>query len=190
MSNVPFKTYSDSILMSMTKKELIEQLRIAEYNRSAAEEMLEQQAKNVKDWNHPRFGHWVKLKQGVKCSECGARERLFAACSSTHIYCYKCGAIMNKKAFLERTNNKLSNALKSQQVFTDLTYAENGTAQCWTCSRRTGMLQHIIKVLDASGEYRMVSVYLPQCGACDDRGMLWVNQTPCSYYKNEMEKKE
>ena len=44
------KKYSDSTLMKMTKAELIEQLRCAEHNREVAEEVLAQQAENLKDW--------------------------------------------------------------------------------------------------------------------------------------------
>ena len=44
------KKYSDSTLMRLTKAELIEQLRCAEYNQEVAEEQLAQQAENVKDW--------------------------------------------------------------------------------------------------------------------------------------------
>ena len=42
--------YSDSTLQRMTKVELIEQLRCAEHNQKVAEEMLAQQAENIKDW--------------------------------------------------------------------------------------------------------------------------------------------
>ena len=36
--------------MGLTKKELVEYVRIAEHNQEAAEEALNQQAENVKDW--------------------------------------------------------------------------------------------------------------------------------------------
>lgn len=39
-----YKPLSDSTLMSMTKKQIIENLRIAEHNFFAAEEALAQQA--------------------------------------------------------------------------------------------------------------------------------------------------
>lgn len=51
--------YSDSTLQRMTKVELIEQLRCAEHNQKVAEEMLAQQAENIKDW-----------VQVVRCREC------------------------------------------------------------------------------------------------------------------------
>ena len=36
--------------MGLTKRELVEYVRIAEYNQEVAEETLNQQAENVKDW--------------------------------------------------------------------------------------------------------------------------------------------
>lgn len=45
-----YKPLSDSTLMGMTKKQIIEQLRIAEHNFFAAEETLAQQIENVKNW--------------------------------------------------------------------------------------------------------------------------------------------
>ena len=53
-----YKRYSDRTLMRMTKADLIEQLRVAEYNRDVAEEFLSQQAENVKDWKPVRHGTW------------------------------------------------------------------------------------------------------------------------------------
>lgn len=41
-----YKPLADSTLMSMTKKEIIEQLRIAEHNFKAMEETVNQQAEN------------------------------------------------------------------------------------------------------------------------------------------------
>lgn len=52
-----YKRYSDSTLMRMTKADLIEQLRVAEYNRDVAESFLAQQAENLKDWEPVRHGH-------------------------------------------------------------------------------------------------------------------------------------
>lgn len=44
------KRHSDATLMGMTKKQLVEYVRMAEHNQQAAEAALEQQAQNVKDW--------------------------------------------------------------------------------------------------------------------------------------------
>lgn len=44
------KRHSTSTLMGMTKKELVEYVRMAEHNQDVAEAALEQQAQNVKDW--------------------------------------------------------------------------------------------------------------------------------------------
>ena len=43
--------HSTATLMGMTKKELVEYVRMAEHNQDVAEETLKQQAENVKDWN-------------------------------------------------------------------------------------------------------------------------------------------
>lgn len=41
-----YKPLADSTLMNMTKKEIIEHLRVAEHNHRVCEETIEQQAKN------------------------------------------------------------------------------------------------------------------------------------------------
>lgn len=45
-----YKPLADSTLHSMTKKEIIELLRIAEHNAKVSHEQVEQQAENLKDW--------------------------------------------------------------------------------------------------------------------------------------------
>lgn len=45
-----YKPLADSTLLHMTKKELIELLRIAEHNAKVSQERVEQQAENLKDW--------------------------------------------------------------------------------------------------------------------------------------------
>ena len=44
------KRYSDASLMRMTKRELIEIVRMSEHNEDVAKEALAQQAENIKDW--------------------------------------------------------------------------------------------------------------------------------------------
>lgn len=44
------RRHSAAILMSLTKKELVEYVRMAEHNQDVAEEALKQQAENIKDW--------------------------------------------------------------------------------------------------------------------------------------------
>jgi hypothetical protein len=44
------RRHSTATLMGMTKKELVEYVRMAEHNQDVAEETLNQQAENVKDW--------------------------------------------------------------------------------------------------------------------------------------------
>ena len=42
--------YSNNTLLTMTKAELIEYLRIVEHNLCTAEQQLQQQIENVRDW--------------------------------------------------------------------------------------------------------------------------------------------
>ena len=44
------RRHSTATLMGLTKKELVEYVRMAEHNQEVAEEALKQQAENVKDW--------------------------------------------------------------------------------------------------------------------------------------------
>ena len=68
------RRHSTSTLMGMTKKELVEYVRMAEYNQEVAEETLNQQAENVKDW--------IPV---VRCKDCKYWKRpLFAG---NGIYC-------------------------------------------------------------------------------------------------------
>ena len=93
-----YKPLADSTLMGMTKKEIIEQLRIAEHNYAAVKETVNQQAKNfekllVKERKH---GHWTK---DDKCSECGAQRPTQGINKWIYLdakYCYACGATMDE----------------------------------------------------------------------------------------------
>ena len=44
------RRHSTKTLMGLTKRELVEYVRMAEHNQDVAEETLNQQAENVKDW--------------------------------------------------------------------------------------------------------------------------------------------
>ena len=44
------RRHSTATLMGLTKKELVEYVRMAEHNQDVAEETLNQQAENVKEW--------------------------------------------------------------------------------------------------------------------------------------------
>lgn len=72
-----YKPLSDSTLMSMTKRQIIEILRMTEHNFFAAEEALVQQAENVKNW--------VPV---VRCSECKYHRgnEVFHFCKRLGIY--------------------------------------------------------------------------------------------------------
>lgn len=92
-----YKPLADSTLMGMTKKEIIEQLRIAEHNFKAMEETVNQQAENfIKLLAEERkHGHWIgKPIAGysmVRCSVCFA----FANNIERWNYCPNCGAKMD-----------------------------------------------------------------------------------------------
>lgn len=45
-----YKPLADSTLLRMPKKEIIELLRTAEHNAKVSQEWVDQQAKNLKDW--------------------------------------------------------------------------------------------------------------------------------------------
>lgn len=64
-----YKPLADSTLMGMTKKEIIEQLRIAEHNFKAMEETVNQQAEN-----------FIKLLE----------EERRAGIVEYYVYCYDC----------------------------------------------------------------------------------------------------
>lgn len=93
-----YKPLADSTLMGMTKKEIIEQLRIAEHNFRAMEETVNQQAENfIKLLAEERkHGHWIgKPIAGysmVRCSVCFA----FANNIERWNYCPNCGAKMDE----------------------------------------------------------------------------------------------
>lgn len=93
-----YKPLADSTLMGMTKKEIIEQLRIAEHNFRAMEETVNQQAENfIKLLAEERkHGHWTKDN---KCSECGAQRPTQGINKWIYLdakYCYACGATMDE----------------------------------------------------------------------------------------------
>ena len=95
-----YKPLADSTLMGMTKKEVIEQLRIAEHNFKAMEETLNQQAENcikllAKERKH---GHWIEInpKNGkgfYRCSVCGG---VVCWLFGDGNYCQDCGAKMDE----------------------------------------------------------------------------------------------
>ena len=94
-----YKPLADSTLMGMTKKEIIEQLRIAEHNFKAMEETVNQQAENfIKLLAEERkHGHWTKDN---KCSECGAQRPTQGINEWIYLdakYCYACGTKMDEE---------------------------------------------------------------------------------------------
>lgn len=94
-----YKPLADSTLMGMTKKEIIEQLRIAEHNYKGMKETVNQQAENfIKLLAEERkHGHWTKDN---KCSECGAQRPTQGINKWIYLdakYCYACGTKMDEE---------------------------------------------------------------------------------------------
>lgn len=89
------KIRTDNALMRMPKRELIEELRCAEHNQTAAEELLAQHIENVKDWVPVTHGKW-NIMSGTKsrrvCSRCGWDVPEYGKFYS---YCPNCGAKMD-----------------------------------------------------------------------------------------------
>ena len=95
---IMYKPYSDSTLLNMNKKELIEQLRVAEHNCFAAEESLNQQAENMRTkLQLIKHGYWIKGHVTMRCSKCFASFTLRNAGELRWDYCPACGARMDKK---------------------------------------------------------------------------------------------
>ena len=55
------RRHSTATLMGLPKKELVEYVRMAEHNQEVAEETLNQQAENVKDWMPVVHGRWEEI---------------------------------------------------------------------------------------------------------------------------------
>lgn len=103
-----YKPLADSTLMGMTKKEIIEQLRIAEHNYQAVKETVNQQAENyIKLLAEERkHGHWIATNEYYtgayeslyyyKCSVCGALI-LEDVDFGVGNYCQQCGATMDEE---------------------------------------------------------------------------------------------
>lgn len=113
------KEYSDSYLMSLTKKDIIKQLRCAEHNFMTTEQMLEQHMENVKDWQPIVHAHWEWCEEiqpidlngmistytwsGWKCSHCkesieDITDAWSKIDSSPQVdYCPRCGAKMDEE---------------------------------------------------------------------------------------------
>lgn len=92
-----YRPLSDATLMGMTKKVIIEMLRIAEHNFFAAEETLAQQAENLRDWAPVVHGRWIRRRSSWYCSNCGKGYKIACGVVSayTYNYCPVCGAKMD-----------------------------------------------------------------------------------------------
>ena len=101
--------YSTETLMHMTKKELVDQLRVAEHNQDAAEYALNQQAENLKDWEPVPHEIWEEYSTSRFCGfdKSGSpiyRDVAVYYCSNPRCkrktiikekYCPNCGAKMD-----------------------------------------------------------------------------------------------
>ena len=99
-----YKPLADSTLQRMKKTEIIELLRIAEHNAKVAQEYVDQQAKNLKDWAPVVHGRWIKNNNSLQtddyyccyfdyhCSECG---KVVNNRYELPKYCPNCGAKMD-----------------------------------------------------------------------------------------------
>ena len=97
-----YKPLADSTLMGMTKKEIIEQLRIAEHNHRAMQETVNQQAENfIKLLEEERKrGHWFDPEDddgrtAWHCSVCDYVVKTIGFYPNYN-YCPCCGARMDK----------------------------------------------------------------------------------------------
>lgn len=91
------RKYSDATLLSMTKRELIEQLRVAENNCERMEATLNRQAENLKGWEPVKHGKWEEfaydyggaIDKGYRCSLCSQNAYINSP------FCPHCGAKMD-----------------------------------------------------------------------------------------------
>ena len=94
-----YKPLADSTLQRMKKTEIIELLRIAEHNAKVAQEYVDQQAENIKDWTPVRHGRWISVphKLARVCSVCNRDEPYKFADINIDVYdyCPNCGAKMD-----------------------------------------------------------------------------------------------
>ena len=102
-----YKPLADSTLQRMKKIEIIELLRIAEHNAKVAEEYVDQQAKNLKDWAPVVHGRWECNKP---CPVCG-RDRFDGLDADIWAdwqppYCPNCGAKMDLEDGEDNNANK------------------------------------------------------------------------------------
>lgn len=91
-----YKPLADSTLHSMTKKEIIELLRIAEHNAKVSQEQVEQQAENIKDWVPVVHGRWIQVDSTkCRCSHCDIIALIALYPHGDKNFCPNCGAKMD-----------------------------------------------------------------------------------------------
>lgn len=94
-----YKPLADSTLMGMTKKDIIEQLRIAEHNYQAVKESLNQQAENVIKLlaEERKHAHWIENGGCWICSNCNQHIFNNYGASDLYKFCPGCGAKMDEE---------------------------------------------------------------------------------------------
>lgn len=97
-----YKPLADSTLMGMTKKEIIEQLRIAEHNHQAMKETVNQQAENVMKLlaEERKHAHWIEHEGLCGCWICSnCNQHIFNNYGASDLYkfCPGCGAKMDEE---------------------------------------------------------------------------------------------
>lgn len=105
-----YKPLADSTLQRMKKTEIIELLRIAEHNAKVAQEYVDQQAENIKDWAPVVHGRWEWLRPNRvvtgcmcgTCSACGVRSKYIV----NTMVCPNCGAKMDMRDTVNNNENK------------------------------------------------------------------------------------
>lgn len=102
MNRYGYRRYSDSTLMSLTKREIIELLRVAEHNYFVTDEALDNSAKAGRELAEKLDKHarWIKccnlMGEYFKCSECGYKADVPTCMGEPiYIFCPDCGAKMD-----------------------------------------------------------------------------------------------
>ena len=97
-----YKPLADSTLQRMKKTEIIELLRIAEHNAKVAQEYVDQQAENIKDWKPVVHGRWIERQtphaMGGVSSKCSVCAKSVQYLGNPPNYCPNCGAKMDGDA--------------------------------------------------------------------------------------------
>lgn len=98
MNRYGYRRYSDSTLMSLTKREIIELLRVAEHNYFVTDEALDNSAKAGRELAEKldKHGRWIFADDGYcRCSECNQKAPSIEDEVTMTDHCPHCGAKMD-----------------------------------------------------------------------------------------------